>query len=233
MEKTYKQYEYFLWPAISAAVSILILGLVIIPQILSYLTTTEEINLTTDSILALEAKASQLQQLNEEKYKKDLGVIFRVLPIDSNVPAAVADIQAVIRQSNLSYKGVNYLGSSEKDKNKFILTFQGSGNLNNLRSFINNLKKSSGVYQIESLNVSFKKERLTYDFNIPISVFYESITHVKLEPNSPAPKLSEAEESKLAEISRLVPESVASSSQTQSQTPATAPVPQGKSDPFE
>lgn len=227
----YVKYSYIIWPVMVGLSSIIILALVIIPQFLTYLNVKNQINQTQNKSQNLEAKASELEIINDVSTQKDLKVVFSILPMDQDVPNAMIVLQDLITRSGLDLRSTTF-GSSKQvaGKNSFQLNITVSGQIQLLRDFLIQLQNSSRLFQVESISVQFQKDKGTIEADIPLSVYYQP-TLGEIGPLSqPLPKFSDKNEELLSKLTTIINQANKSLNLAEA---SSSSVPMGKSDPFQ
>jgi len=132
--------------------SFVILGLVIIPQLLSYFTVQDEILQINKKTEELGVKAVELEKVDLISSQNSLGVVSSILPAEPDVPFSITVLQGLVIKSGLLLDEIAYL-PSVAEKKSFILSVKVSGSLQNIRSFILELKNASRVFQIETISL--------------------------------------------------------------------------------
>lgn len=208
--------------------SFAILGFVIIPQLLSYFTVQDEILQINQKASDLEVKAAGLEKIDPVTSQNRLGVVASIIPVEPDVPIAITVLQGVVAKSGLLLEGIGYLPSAQPDSNSFQLSVKVSGTLQNIRSFILELRNAPRVFAIETISLrSVQGNRI--EAEIPVSVFYGAVKPKPAPAGNVVLTLTAEEQALLTKLERLIPPVSTSSAQT---SPSTN-IPTGKSDPFE
>lgn len=225
----YQKYRLYVWPVCVALSSLAILALVIIPQLLRYVEVNGNIGQLKKQTSALEVKAKELEQIDDNLNQNNLKVVFTVLPKDQDVPMAMSVLQDTVNKSGVLMREVSYASARTVGNRKsFQLNVGISGDLIAIREFLNSLKQSSLIFQIESINAQFQKGTSQIQADIPISVFYDPSTGGgKAVSEAPVPKLTSKEEQLLSRLAEQLPETVIETGED------SISVPLGKTDPFE
>ena len=223
----YRRYTLIIWPFLSGIAAVVIIALVIVPQTLSYFQVKDEITKTVNNSSVLQAKAQELEQIDDTLIKQKLQTAFTILPPDQDVPKSAAILEALVRNSALELKSINFVSSGGKSGESFQLNITVSGPISLVRDFILGLKNSPQIFQVQSINVRFQQTSSVVDADIPLAVFYKVPARGQPSPDQSVSRLTREEEDFLAGISRLISESRSSGSA------ATTGVAIGKTDPFE
>lgn len=232
MEKVkeyYRRYKFIVWPVCTGVSALAILGLVIIPQIFTYLNTQDKLTSLKNRSVVLEAKAQGLEKIDSTSNKQHLQNVFRVLPQEQNVPEAMLTIQSLVNQSGLLLKNTTYSNArSNAGGNRFQLNITVLGTINSVRNFLLSLKESPRVFQVESLSLQFQKGGSLIEADMPVSVYFAPANKVSSALEQPLPQLDEQEEQLLTTLGKVAPLSIGSILESTSSA-----VPLGKADPFE
>lgn len=229
----YLKYRMIIWPAVVGISSIIILALVIIPQLLTYMSVRDQINQTQNKSQNLEAKASELENVDSALTQKDLKVAFSVLPTDQDVPRAMMILQDMVAGSGLELKSTTFGSSGSKQttaKNNFQLNVTVTGQISALRDFFVKLQNSPRLFQVESIGVQFQKNQGVIEAEIPLSVFYQTGVGQMGPVNQPLPKMSDKDKELLAKFTQITNQAELS---LKNEEATSASVPLGKSDPFQ
>src|SRR3989344_1759123 len=91
--------------------SFVILGLVIIPQLLSYFTVQDEILQINKKTEELGVKAVELEKVDLISSQNSLGVVSSILPAEPDVPFSITVLQGLVIKSGLLLDEIAYLPS--------------------------------------------------------------------------------------------------------------------------
>lgn len=222
----YTKYRMIIWPVVVGISSVCILALVIIPQLLNYLSIRNKISEIEHRSSNLEVRASDLEQLDEESAKANLQVVFSVLPREQNVPEAMVALHDVISRSGLILKNTSYISARKSGNGEnFQLSVGVGGQMSAIRDFLVHLQESQRLFQVESIVARFQRRMSLVEAELPISVYFDKSAASEVTSDQDVPKLTEKEEQLLAKLSRIV--------QQTSVVEDVSSVPYGKSDPFE
>lgn len=227
----YLKYKLIFLPVSVGIASIVILAFVVVPQFMSYLKMRGEIGDIKKHTTALEAKAIELDSINEEDTKHKLQIVLTVLPTDQDVPSAAAMLQDLVTKSGLILQNTSYSGSGKASgKGSFQLSITVSGQVTLVKRFLDNLKDAPQVFQVESLTTTFHPGG-TVEAQMPISVFYEAVPGSVSNLDQPIAKLNDKEEQLVADLGNVL-QQMQHEALAQMASPS-ANIPLGKIDPFE
>lgn len=230
LKEFYLKYKAIIWPGITGLSAIAILFLLVIPQFSDYLETRKQIYGIRERFQALDAKAEELEGIDDSAAKQNLEAVFTVLPTEQDVPGAVATLQDLILKSGLVLKDISYSASSVGggNKNSFKLNVSVLGQLGSVRNFLIGLQDSPRVFQIESINARFQNNGSVVEAEMPLFVYYEGAPNRTVSLDQPVAKLTEKEEQMLSRLMAQIPKATQSGS-----VDVEVSVPLGKTNPFE
>lgn len=213
-------------PLATAVVALTVIGLILAPQLLGFLTTNQEIAGAQDQASKLEVKATQLESLDTDSFSQNLGVVKTLLPQDPDIPLALGYLQGLVQRANLTTDSISYLPADD-GSSSFQLNLSVTGDLSQIRNLLISLQGAPRVFQVQTITTT-KSER-GIQATIPISVYYGEISPGELSGEEPVTPLTESEVGLLQQLSTLVPKG----SVGVAETPSASRVPVGKIDPFE
>lgn len=232
LKEFYNRYRAIIWPIVTGLASLVILVGVIIPQLLTYLDVKSKIGDLQTRVSNLEAKASELQTLDEGQITQQFNSAFTVYPADQEVPSALVILQNLAEQSGLQLASTTYSsGQKTNGRNNYILTLTLDGSITAIRTFLNKLQSAPRVFGVDAISARFNKtDGSSLEVELPIIVYYEPSSKVSWTTEDPLPKLSPQEEKLVNQIIDQV-----NSKTTQQLDPEASysAVPIGKLNPFE
>lgn len=242
-KEIYRKYKFIFWPVLVGLSSVAVISLVIIPQFLNYLSGKDKINEAKSRYMILDAKARELEEVDEAAVKKYLQLALTVLPEDHNIPESVTIVKGITEKSGVILKNIDYVNASKAEsKSSFQLTLTVMGSLDSIKRFLSNLSTSERLFQIESIGIRFNRLSSQVEAEIPVSVFYEGVARGAVSLDQSVPKLTEEEKKLLANLSTFVPLSTVATTPVSESTPSNIDlvysglednVSLGKDNPFE
>ncbi len=227
----YHRYKTVIWPVVVGLCSLIIIGLVIFPQITSYLHLRQEGNDLNTRISNLQVKTKELEQIDPQVYGKNLELALSALPSDRQVPQAVSILQTFINRSGMTLETIGFLGSAEtintadsKSNNSYQLGVVVLGDYPGLQKLLDALRKSPRVFKIERINAQSGTKSNTVEANLDLTVFYEPVATTIGPINQPVPQLSDKNQQLLNDL--------VTKNQLIATNSSSLSVPVGKVDPF-
>lgn len=226
IKKVVAKYKPVVMPVTVAISSLIITVLLIIPQLLSFFTTQDEIRQVYQRAEILEAKANELESSDALKAQASLQAVKSIMPQDPDIPTAVVILSDLASKSSLLLDGISYLPPGEANKTSFRLSVRVSGSLNNIRAFILSLKDASRIFQVETISMrTLPSNRV--EAEIPVAVYFGPVT-VHRTAESIVPTLTSEEQNLLSKIENLAKVQPSTASSTLDSSITT-----GRPNPFE
>lgn len=241
IKKNLIKYKRILVPTASGVIAALVVTLVLVPQVLSYFSTNQEIAKVSSQAVVLEIKAEELEGLDSSNFDAGLKTVSAVLPSDPDIPSAIVHLEDLISKSGLRLNQIEYLPSNAAQTNNFRLVIKAGGSLTSIRSFLLSLRNAPRIYQIETITLHKGSE--STDVEIPITVYFGEIKSRSVSPADPFSPLTDSEQELLSQLVSATSYRV-NIDPTQATASAATPgvfvpvvdvssVPLGKIDPFE
>ena len=182
-------------------ISLLVAGLVTIPQFLKLFETFKSIDQLNQKKASLQSKKETLLAIDLETYRKYLDTALMALPVDKNIPGVTGELLIALGASGMRLDGINFSsGQESSDKvSEYTLKFEVSGEKSNLGNLLERVKLSPRIIKMTTIEVGRGKE----------SLIHASINFVTLHQNLPSsigdieekvPELSLKDKETLADI---------------------------------
>ena len=219
--------KYYLKPILAAVSSLIILGVVIIPQIIAYFDVRNKISNVDLRVNSLQAKAAELEAIDEGVYQKNLDTVFNALPKEKEIPLTMVALQSIITESGLILESIKLIDTpAATNSNSYLLNLFVVGQKESLKTFLLGLLQSPRVLKLESIDAQSVKGGAGLEAEIQISAYFDPASSVTTNLDQPLPKLNAAEEELLNKIiSQLSANNLPISVENIN-------IPSGKSDPF-
>jgi type IV pilus assembly protein PilO len=220
----YVKYQIYIIPGISALIAVAILIIIIIPQILSSLSVNEEISAIESKKTQYEEKANILKNVNVDEYQNYNNIITQALPPEQDLSGAVDQISQLAVQSGLKLDGISF-GQPQKegDLDVFFIKVDASGQVDNLKRFVNGLDNLPRLTKADSLEINNVEQGGRILISINTLNFFKSSGLVKAGADQKATLLSLNDKALIDKIKGVLPAS----------PPSYVPTLKGQSDPFE
>lgn len=195
LKEKYHQYQFLIWPLCSGLASIIILVFVVIPQLLNYFHIKSEIFSLDTRVNTLEAKASELLNIDDEKNRRDLVLAFNLLPPEGDVPQIFVLLQGILNQSGVILKNISFntsSGASATTEESFKVHLAVSGTLPLIKNFLVKIGEAPMIFQIEAINANFQSAEVEAEF--PLKVYFKKIDTLSAPLEAQLPQITDEEE---------------------------------------
>lgn len=224
----YLKYSVFVIPFVTLLAALIILLLITIPQSFKLVENNQVLAEVKQKKVDYQTKISTLNKVDTEEYKSDLNDVLYHLPTDKDIPSAINSILDVLSSAGLTLTNFS-LGSTTPAKNgteSFGVNIDISGNIIQLKNFIDLADKSSRLMKITDLSINNSTGQ-DIQASIDLMVFYAPLdTSVKTSAEQKITLLTEEDQKLLANIKQNISSVVPITDQTIINTPT------GKDDPF-
>lgn len=224
IKSLYPKLKLYILPLAVVFSSLVILILVIVPQLLGYFQDRNQSAKIAYRYGVLQAKAQDLQAIDEVDYQKKLQLALIALPDQKQVPQALVVLQSLLSTSGLSLSDIKYSSSVSTTSTQSVqLTMTVAGPITQVRSFLINLKNSPRVFRVETIDSQSIRGGAAVEAEIRLTTFYELPPKDLGSIDNPVPKLSQQDIDLLNQLAQ---------NPQGNQAITGASVPLGKADPF-
>lgn len=218
--------KVFIWPAIGILITLVLLVAVIIPQIFSIIKTNLEILEKKALSKDLQNKAVILGGINLNQYKEDFSKLSVALPLSSDIPSAISQLQMLTAASSVTIKSFAITVPSSASADSFQMRIELEGNIEDINKFISDLKSSSRIFVLNRVEMVGSRSSTVYQASITLTTYFQPIQTTLSPIDQEIQPLSSEDLAEIATISRNV-------SKNQGVSEATTTGPKGKSNPFQ
>lgn len=199
-----KDYKIYLWPILAVMLTIVLVVFVIVPQTLNIITISDSISERKTQISQLNEKNNILRRIDVKLYQGYLNSTFEALPGDKDFTSAISQIQILANRSGISLLdlGISGIGKGTGSSN-FQLKVTVSGGLNDLNTFIDDLKVGPRIMTIQG--IEFNQDSLdNSQANFTITAFFEPTQTSLGNLEQPVQPLTQEESEFLAELAQTL-----------------------------
>lgn len=228
IKKFYLTYRLYIFPAVVALSSLILIIFIIYPQIISLLKNqTIEKNALNKSKF-LETKAQTLESYDLGDLSRKVNFALGSYPTDQDFVYALALLQKLIAQLGLNVVSISLGASAAKNTSiqSYNFKLEILGPLSQLPVLLNSIENSPRLMRVSGVEVSGASGSQGVYISLGVEILYASAPTGFGSIDSPLPVLSEKDEeiiAKLARIGTFTP-----------QTPTSSQLgPRGKANPFE
>ncbi len=229
VKKIYLRYRLYIFPAVVAISSLILVVFVIYPQIISLIKNQEvEKNILGKSKL-LEVKAQTLESYDMGDLSRKVGFALGSYPTDKDSVYALGVLQKVIAQLGFNIVSISLASSGIKNTTSQSYSFKLEilGPVSLLPSLLSSIENSPRLMRVSGVEIGgASTTQQGVNISLAIDMLYASAPAGFGSIDSPLPSLSEKDEEIIAKLSRV------ENSSLQTQTPAQFG-PRGKANPFE
>lgn len=228
IKKIYLRYRLYIFPAVVAVSSLILIIFVIYPQIISLIENQAlEKNILGKSKL-LEAKAQELESYNIGDLSRKVSFALGSYPTDKDSVYALGVLQRIIAQLGFNIISISLASSGIKNpaSQSYSFKLEILGSVALLPSLLNSIENSPRLMRVSGVEVSSSSTTQGTSISLVVDMLYASAPSGFGSIDSPLPSLSEKDEETIAKLSKV------ENSSLQTQTPAYLG-PRGKANPFE
>lgn len=195
----YNENKEFSLPILSIVISILLFLVFIIPQLLSFPSRKDEIDLENVKLSAIKESGRILSTANTDLINSQVDLVTKIIPKDKSLEESLNAIFTSASLSNTQIESYNFQNSTSPELSQgelLKLNFEVNlfGGMNEAANFINNLYKTYPISEVE--NVEFKEGIST----LSLVFYYSPFVTDTLSDRTLVKGMSEKEKNTLAEI---------------------------------
>lgn len=224
----YQTYRLYIFPAIVALSSLVLIIFVIYPQTIKLVTNQKVEGEILDKSKLLVAKAEALENYDPTDLSQKVDIAINSYPVDKDFVSALGILQNLTSQAGFSIITMSLGSGSIKIPNtqayNIKLDVLGPGSL--LPVLLSNIESSSRLMRMSSIEVTLGKDSKATIISLNVDVLYSSAPQAFGSVDSPLPELSEQDQEVIVKLARVG--TSASSHQITSQLGS-----RGKANPFE
>lgn len=202
--KFYQNYRLYLFPAIVALSSLILIIFVIYPQAVKLITNQQVEGEILSKSKLLETKAQALDSLDQADLEKKVNFALSFLPADKDFVSALGLLQDLTLKSGFSTTSISLGSGSSKNVNaqSYNLKLEILGPVTLLPILISNIENSSRLMRVSSLDISAKGASQAVTISLDIDVLYLSAPTDFGSIDSPLPSLSEKDDEIIAKLAK-------------------------------
>lgn len=227
--KFYLNFRNFIFPAVVALSSLILIVFVIFPQTIKLVQNRKVQGELIAKSKFLEAKAVTLEGLDEGNLQQKLGYVLTAYPLEADFANVLGILQEVAGKNGFSVitLSVNPGSSSSGEQQKYGVNLETVGLESLLPRFITSIESSVRIMKVVSIEISPAGDRV--NVTLEIEALYAQAPLSFGVPTSPLPELSQTDEELILQLAASAispPSGISQPSQAPSQ-------PRGKPNPFE
>lgn len=201
--KFYDKFKLFIFPAVVAVLSLLLILLVIYPQIVKLLENQKQAADLTERSKLMEGKAKELENYDIKDLTLKVNSALSSYPAEKDYVNSLRILQNIVSQSQFSVVSLGLqAGSGEGKIQSYNMKLDVLGPGVNLPKLLSNIENSYRLMRVVSLETSAGKDLQT-NASLTINVLYEDIPKGYGSSDSPLPKFSEKEQDILSRLAAI------------------------------
>ncbi|MBI2018659.1 hypothetical protein HYS96_03025 [Candidatus Daviesbacteria bacterium] len=227
--KFYSKYRLFVFPAVVALSSLLLIVWVILPQTIKLLTNQATRNDLLHKSQFLEVKAQTLETLDQGDLSKKVEYALNAYPSGKDFGNVLGIIQRITTHTGFSIVSFNVGGSKGSGDQNYSISLQLIGSRQLISTLLNSLEKAPRLMKVDSIEVSQATGIQGAEVNLGLSVLFSPLPQNFGTVDSPLPELSQNEEELLVRLAGA--QEGVGITRGEGEIPLTTP--RGKANPFE
>lgn len=220
----YHEYKVFIFPAIVAISSLILIILVIFPQITKLIANNKFVDEISSKSKFLEGKVQALDSLSVADLDQKVNFVLGSYPTEEDFISAMGLLQNLTSQGGFNTASI-VLAPGSVNTSSYGVKLEILGSLDALLDLISRIENSPRLMKVSSIETGNEKSREA-NISLSINILYASAPSGFGSIDSPLPLLSQKDEEILARLASVS----GGSSALKSSTPLG---PRGKSNPFE
>lgn len=222
--ESYQKYKLYIFPAVVALSSLVLIVFVIYPQIIKLISGHKDEGIIFNKSKFLETKAQTLESLNSADLSRKVNFVLNSYPTEKDFVSVMGLLQSITAQSGFSLVSMSLeSGASDAKIQSYTIKLDISGSRSLLPILLGNIENSPRLMRISSVETVSGGSLDAATISLAVDVLFSS-----------APKEFGAVDAVLPELSQQDEEAVARLARGGSQSgQSTLTGPRGKANPFE
>lgn len=229
VSKFYLTYRLYIFPAVVALSSLILIIFVIYPQINKLIVNQKvEGDLKIRSAF-LETKVQALESYDEDDLSRKVNYALNVYPSERDFGNILGLVKGVTSRSGFSIVSANFGESSTKlsGSQSYVLKMEVLGSRSLLSLLLSNIEDSGRIMKVSSVETSSSRDLQTVNVILGVDILYAAIPGGFGTVDSPLPKFTQKDEELIAKLAASAPQAPSLP------VVSTKPGPRGKANPFE
>ena len=226
--KFYIQYRLYIFPAIVALSSLILITFIILPQISKLITDQKKEGDLISKQHFLEVKAQTLENFNAQDLSNKVDYALFSYPSDKDFGTVIGLVQRVTQESGFTLTSISLGNQASKYANSqsYAIKLDTTGPKKLLPILFSNIETSPRLMRIGNIDISSTPDLQAVVVSMNIDVLYSPAPVSFGSIDSPLPEISQKDEDLIAKLARINPVASQPSS-------ALLTLPRGKANPFE
>ncbi len=224
----YLEYRMFIFPAVTAILSLIFIVLVIYPQTMKLLSNQKaQVDITTRSSF-LEEKAQELENYNQQDLNNKVNISLNSYPADKDFANVIGLLQNMTSQLGFTIVSLSLGGGTVKAPGvqSYSIKLDLLGPLAAAPVLVNNIEQSPRLMKVSGIETSSGGNPNAASITLSLEVLYSPAISSYGSVDSPLPKLTEKDQQVLATLQSAV-------SPLEQTSATSAAVARGRDNPFQ
>ncbi len=224
----YQKYRLYIFPAVVALSSLILITFVIYPQIIKLITNQKDEGEIINKSKFLEVKAQTLESYDLTDLNRKVSFALNSYPSEKDYVSTLGLLQNIVSQSGFSTTSISLGSNSSKSGNaqSYDIKLDVVGPSTLLSSLLSNIESSSRLMRVNNVDITTGKDPNGASMSLNVGILYSSVPTASGSIDSPLPELSQKDEGIIA---KLAQEAVL----VNPQQTTTQLGPRGRANPFE
>lgn len=225
--KFYLNFRLYIFPAVVAVSCLILIIFVIYPQTVKLVQNQKVQGELKEKSEFLEAKATTLENLDEEDLSTKLGYVLTAFPTEHDFGNIVGLLQEIARDNGFTISTLSVQPGSQDSgsSQKYGVKLEAVGSEDLLPRFITSIESSVRIMKVDAIEVTPARAGGAASISLDVAVLYAQAPSSFGGPGSPLPEVSKEDETLIVTLSTFsIPGSLAQPISAQ---------PRGKTNPFE
>ncbi len=222
----YRQYRIYIYPILVIVATLILIGLVILPQTFRLVSNNKVESDLTNRFKSLEVKAAELKDISQQDLTREVNTALNAFPGEKDYGNVIGVLQNLTTKNEFTILALELNESSEgnlKIGQSYTVKIEVLGQRSRLKNLLDEIESSPRLMKIRSMDITTGRDADTINATLAISIYYSPIPKSVGSIDAPLPKLSQKDEELLLKLEKESPNLGSENLFT----------PRGKSNPFE
>lgn len=192
--------KHLVVPGVVLILSLLILGLVTLPQFFKLFDTYKQINELSAKRSFFQEKTAKLENLDVDLYRKNLDTALIALPVDKDIPGVTGELLVALSGSGMTLEAITYAGgASDPTKiSEYTLRLDITGKEADLKNFLGRVKLLPRIVKMVSLDAG--KSKGMFSVSVSFVTLYQPLPENIGTVEEKIPEITDEDAKVLADI---------------------------------
>ncbi len=202
--KLYQNYRLYIFPAVVALSSLILIIFVIYPQIVKLITNQKIEGEITNKSKFLEVKAQTLESYDSTDLSQKVNFVINSYPTDKDFVSALGLLQNLISQTGFKTVSMSLGANSSKSDygQSYNIKLDVLGPADLLPKLLTNIENSPRLMRVSGVETNVGKDPQGATVSLNVEVLYSPAPKVFGSVDSPLPSLSQKDEEVIVKLAR-------------------------------